>query len=68
MDDFEYLKQVGIEIPKQITMTKNDWMDFYETLSRFKSRLMKRRGYHPLDTFHPSTGKLIPGLRSERFG
>ena len=66
MDDWEYLKQVGIEIPKQITLSKMDWKDFYITLSKFKARLMKRHGYHPKDSFHPTSGKLIPYKRTER--
>jgi len=68
MNDWEYLKQVGIEIPQSITFAKTDWTDFYRTLAEFKARVMKRHGFNPRDTFHPTTGKLISGLRSERFG
>lgn len=67
MNDHEYLKQIGIEIPKQITFSKIDWHDFYVTLSLFKARVMKRHGFHPLDIFDPKTGDLkIRHKRSER--
>lgn len=67
LSDFGYLKQVGIEIPRQIVMTKDDWKDFYSTLARFKDRLLKRHGFHPNDIFHPITGEVVShGKRSGR--
>ena len=66
MTDSEYLEQVGIEIPEQIRFTTRDWMDLYETLSRFKARLMKRHGLDPRDFIHPTTGKLVSFKKSER--
>ena len=44
MNDFEYLKQIGIEFPKDIVFTKQDWHDFYVTLAEFKKRVLKRHG------------------------
>ena len=68
MKDWEFLKQVGIEIPRQITLTKDEWKDLYATMAEFKGRVMRNHGYHPKDTFHPTTGKLIKHKRSKRGG
>ena len=67
MEDLEYMKQVGIELPKEITLTKEDWKDFYTALAKFKVRVMKRHGLDPRDTFS-STGRVIPHRKTERGG
>ncbi|MBC8460493.1 MAG: hypothetical protein H8D67_21120 [Deltaproteobacteria bacterium] len=50
MNDYEYLKQVGIEFPKDFVFTQNDWKDFYRTLSEFKCHVMRRQGLDPIVT------------------
>ena len=65
MNDSEYLKQVGIEFPKDFVFTQDDWKDFYFTLSEFKYRVMRRHGLDPLDIVTPS-GRILPNKRSER--
>lgn len=53
MSDIEYLKQVGIEFPKDFTFTQQDWKDFYTTLSSFKIRCFKRKGLDPTEPKYP---------------
>lgn len=65
MKDFEYLKQVGIALPKDFVLSKDDWKDFYVTLAEFKYRILTRQGIDPLDIITP-TGKRIPNKKSER--
>lgn len=65
MKDYEYLKQVGIEFPKDFIFTQDDWKDFYTTLSEFKYRAFKRHGLDPLDIVTP-TGRIIRNKTSER--
>ena len=36
-------KKMGIKIPKDIVLTKEEWKDLYVTLADFKSRVMSRR-------------------------
>ena len=36
-------KKIGIKIPKDIVLTKEEWKDLYVTLADFKSRVMSRR-------------------------
>ena len=43
----EYLKKVGFTLPKDIVLTKEEWMDLYVTLCRFKVRVMLSRGRNP---------------------
>jgi len=67
LNDYEYLKQVGIEFPKGLVFTQDDWKDFHRTLSEVKYRVMRRHGLDPLDIVTPS-GRILPNKRSERGG
>ena len=45
--EVEYLKKVGFDLPKDVTLTKEEWKDLYITLCRFKVRVMLSRGRNP---------------------
>lgn len=45
--ELEYLKKVGFNLSKDIVLTKEEWMDLYVTLCRFKVRVMLSRGRNP---------------------
>ena len=67
MRDYEYLRQIGINFPKDFVFTKDDWKDFYRTLSEFKFRVLQRHGIDALDITTP-TGRIIPNRGNERGG
>lgn len=61
MQDFKLFKEIGIGFPKGFQFTKNDWKDFYTTLSKFKQRTLRRHGINP-KSISP-TGETIPYKR-----
>ena len=65
MKNYELFKEIGIEFPKDFVFTKEDWKDFFATLSSFKHRTFKRHGLDPLDIITP-TGRMLRNKRSER--
>jgi len=67
MEAYELFTEIGISFPKDFIFSKDDWKDFYITLSKFKHRALKRQGIDPLDITLP-TGRIIKNRRSERGG
>ena len=65
MEDYDLFKEIGIEFPRDFVFTKEDWKDFFVTLSKFKFRTLKRHGIDNRDII-TGTGRVIPYRKSER--